>query len=97
MSPGETAAMDSCCAILNPTTHLPNLGKTGSCNEENGLSFLNNCGWANKLGKKLSLEKKGRKIKTGVAYSVLTRENDNETVVSYLPMFFVLEILNLVC
>ncbi|KAK6136576.1 hypothetical protein DH2020_029690 [Rehmannia glutinosa] len=67
--------MDACCATLKPKTHL-------SKNWENGFwgeKIKNNCVWANKLGKKLSLEKNGKKIKHGVAYSVLTRESSKET------------------
>ncbi|KAL3614055.1 Glucose-1-phosphate adenylyltransferase large subunit 1 [Castilleja foliolosa] len=69
--------MDACCATLKPGTHLA----TGFCDGENGFlgekirGSLNNCCWGyNQLGKSSSLEKNWKKIKPGIAYSVLTRE-----------------------
>ncbi|KAL3647204.1 hypothetical protein CASFOL_008172 [Castilleja foliolosa] len=77
--------MDACCATLKPRTHLA----TGFCNGENGFlgekirGFPNNCDWGyNRLGKSLSLEKNVKKIKPGIAYSVLTGESNNGTRVS---------------
>ncbi|KAL0334714.1 UNVERIFIED_CONTAM: Glucose-1-phosphate adenylyltransferase large subunit [Sesamum radiatum] len=84
--------MDSCCATLKPTAHLGNLSKGGFGNGEKGIwgekirGSLSSCGWANQLGRSLSLENKGRKIKPGVAYSVLTRENNKETVTVQTPI-----------
>lgn len=80
--------MDACCATLKSTSHLGNVGKSVFCSKDNGF-------WGEKIGgsrdnfvrayqcrKKLNLERRGRKIKPGVAYSVLTRDNINQTVVS---------------
>lgn len=85
--------MDACCATLKSTSHLANVSRSAFCSEENGFwgekirGSLNNCGRAYQFGKKLSLEKRGRKIKPGVAYSVLTRENSNETLAIPAPRF----------
>lgn len=84
----ERTAMDACSATLKSTSHLANVSKSAFCSEKNGFwgerirGSLNNCARAHQFGKRLSLEKRGRKIKPGVAYSVLTRENCNETLVS---------------
>lgn len=86
--------MDACCATLKSTSHLANVSRSAFCSEENGFwgekirGSLNNCARAYQFGKKLSLEKRGRKIKPGVAYSVLTRENSNETLVSICIFHF---------
>lgn len=40
----------------------------------------------NQLSKSLKLEKKENKIKPGVAYSVITTENDRETLVIINPL-----------
>lgn len=80
--------MDACCATMKSTTYLANVSRGGFCNGENGFwgekirGSLNNCALANQFGKSLSLEKRGRKIKPGIAYSVLIRENNKETLVS---------------
>ncbi|KAL0422778.1 UNVERIFIED_CONTAM: Glucose-1-phosphate adenylyltransferase large subunit [Sesamum latifolium] len=84
--------MDSCCATLKPTAHLGNLSKGGFGNGEKAIwgekirGSLSSCGWANQLGRSLSLENKGRKTKPGVAYSVITRENNKETVTVQTPI-----------
>ncbi|GFP85891.1 glucose-1-phosphate adenylyltransferase large subunit 1 [Phtheirospermum japonicum] len=85
--------MDACCATLKPRTHLATANKIGFCNGENGFlgekirGSLNNCGWANnQLGKNLSLENNVKKIKPGFAYSVLTRESNNETRTVQAPI-----------
>lgn len=78
--------MDACCATLNSTTNL------GCLNRENGFWGEKMRGSLssdfNQFGKSLNLEKRGRKITTGVAYSVLIRENNKETLVSIsIPLF----------
>ncbi|KAG8368219.1 hypothetical protein BUALT_Bualt15G0022400 [Buddleja alternifolia] len=83
--------MDACCATLKSTSHLPNLSKSVFSNGENAFwgekirGGLNNCSWPNNLGKSLNFEKNGRKIKPGIAYSILTRENHNETLTVEAP------------
>ncbi|KAG6413405.1 hypothetical protein SASPL_126114 [Salvia splendens] len=85
--------MDAFCATLKSASHLANPTKSVFCGEENGFwgekitwSLSNRAG-ACKIGKKLNLEKRGRKIKPGVAYSVLTRENSNQTLTIPAPRF----------
>ncbi|KAG6410804.1 hypothetical protein SASPL_128873 [Salvia splendens] len=85
--------MDAFGATLKSASHLANPSKSVFGGEENGFwgekitwSFSNRAG-ACKIGKKLNLEKRGRKIKPGVAYSVLTRENSNETLTIPAPRF----------
>nr|AAF66436.1 ADP-glucose pyrophosphorylase large subunit [Perilla frutescens] len=85
--------MDACCATLKSTSHLSNVSKSAFCGEKNGFwgekikGSLNNCARAYQFGKKLNLEKRGRKIKPGVAYSVLTKKNINETLMIPPPLF----------
>ncbi|KAL8556094.1 hypothetical protein ACS0TY_003775 [Phlomoides rotata] len=68
--------MDACCA----TATL----KSGFCKGEKIRGSLN--GDCNQFGKSLSLEKRGgRKMKSRGAYSVLTRENNNETLTIQAP------------
>lgn len=81
--------MDACC-------HFGTLSRGGFVNGDNGFwgekirGSLNN-GWMNQWEKSLNLEKKERKIKPGVAYSVLTRENIQETLVSlFAPQFMLI-------
>ena len=86
--------MDAFCGTLRSASHLANPTKSVFCGEENGFwgemitwSLSNRVG-ACKIGKKLNLEERGRKIKPGVAYSVLTRENSNQTLVSICLSLF---------
>ncbi|XP_073286994.1 glucose-1-phosphate adenylyltransferase large subunit 1-like [Primulina huaijiensis] len=77
--------MDACC-------HFGTLSRGGFVNGGNGFwgekirGSLSNC-WMNQWGNGLNLEKKERKIKPGVAYSVLTRENIQETLTVQAPKF----------
>lgn len=76
--------MDACC-------HFGTLSIGGFVNGDNGFwgekirGSLSN-GWMNQWGKSSILEKE-RKIKPGVAYSVLTRENIQETLTVQAPRF----------
>lgn len=78
--------MDACCATLKSTTHLPKTGSGNGFWGEKIRGSLNECGWASQLGKSLSLEKMGRKIKPGMAYSILTRENSQKTLTVQAPI-----------
>lgn len=77
--------METCCATLKSTAHLTTGRKSGFGYGETGFwgerirGSLND---PNNLGKILNLEKKVKKIKSGVACSVLTRESGKETLVS---------------
>ncbi|CAI9765505.1 unnamed protein product [Fraxinus pennsylvanica] len=88
---GESTVMETCCATLKSTAHLTTGRKTGSGYGETGFwgdkirGSLNNPSWVNNIGKILNLEKKVKKIKSGVAFSVLTRENDKETLTVPAP------------
>ncbi|KAA8536089.1 hypothetical protein F0562_028567 [Nyssa sinensis] len=75
--------MDSCCAILKSSTHLSN-GDNGFWGESIRGSLENNV-LVNQLGKSLSVEKRMRKIKTGVAFSIMTTSNGKETVTIETP------------
>ncbi|XP_075501699.1 glucose-1-phosphate adenylyltransferase large subunit 1-like [Primulina tabacum] len=77
--------MDTCSATSTLKAHLATVCRSGICNGEDGFwgekikGSLKNCIWANKFRKSSSLGRDGRKCKPGVAYSVLTRENSQET------------------
>lgn len=73
--------MDAYCASLKSTTRLPRE------NEFWGRKIrerLNSNVLVNQSAKSLKLERNGRKIKPGVAFSVLTRETGKETLVSLI-------------
>nr|GMD05047.1 glucose-1-phosphate adenylyltransferase large subunit 1-like [Ipomoea batatas] len=66
--------MDAYCATLKSTTHLPRESELW------GKRMLKNSVLVKQFGKSLKLERNGRKIKPGVAFSVLTRETGKETL-----------------
>nr|DAD40774.1 TPA_asm: hypothetical protein HUJ06_015097 [Nelumbo nucifera] len=73
--------MDSCCATLKANAHPVQVRKGLITNGDNGFwgeclrGSLNNGTMGTKLTKSLRTENGGRKIKTGVAYSVFTDVN----------------------
>lgn len=74
--------MDSCSAALN-------VSKGGFVSNGNNRFFgerirgsLNRNDWSNGIEKSLKFEKRARKIKPGVSFSVLTSNNGIETMVS---------------
>ncbi|KAK6805824.1 hypothetical protein RDI58_003609 [Solanum bulbocastanum] len=83
--------MENCCVAMNTTVHLGRVS-TGGLNTGDKEFFgekirgsLNNNLRINQLSKSLKLEKKENKIKPGVAYSVITTENDTETLFVDMP------------
>lgn len=76
--------MDSCCMALKVNAHLAQASKGGLKNEDQGFwgerlrGSLNNNVLVNQIPKRLSSGKNGRKVKPGVAFSVLT---SNDTAV----------------
>lgn len=84
--------MDTCCAAMKSTVHLGRVSTGGFNNGEKEIfgekirGSLNNNLRINQLSKSLKLEKK---IKPGVAYSVITTENDTETVVIINSFLFI--------
>ncbi|KZV53371.1 ADP-glucose pyrophosphorylase large subunit family protein [Dorcoceras hygrometricum] len=85
--------MDTCSATFTVKSHLATGCRSGICGGENGFwgektkGSIDNCIWVNKFGKSSSLWRNGRKFKHGVAYSVLTRENSQETATVQSPKF----------
>lgn len=77
--------MDFCSISLKANTHL---GKSSSSIGDNGFwgekirGSLNDSVWVNQLAKSLKTEKRVRKCKPGVAYSILTSNNATDSVVS---------------
>lgn len=86
--------MYSSCATLKPLTHLGKGNKDGFWGEENRGS-LNNPVWTKQMGKSLISGKRGRKIKPGVAYSVLTREN-KEALVNTIHSIYLVSVFWLI-
>lgn len=82
--------MDSYCATLRANTHVTRPGKRGG---ESGFwgekirGNLNNNVLANHLPKSFNTDQRARKIKTGVAFSVLTSNNATETLIKETPIF----------
>lgn len=80
--------MDSCCVTFKAKAHLAKASRGGLSNGDNEFwgerirGSLNNSGWVSQLAKGLKTEKRPRKIKPGVACSVITSNNGKETVVS---------------
>ncbi|GAA0145486.1 nucleotidyltransferase [Lithospermum erythrorhizon] len=78
---------------LNSTTYFPTVSRGGDSGGDNlflGEKIrlgLNNCVWINQLNKSLKVEKKGKNIKSGVAFSVITTENGRETLNVEAPRF----------
>ncbi|PHT59103.1 Glucose-1-phosphate adenylyltransferase large subunit, chloroplastic/amyloplastic [Capsicum baccatum] len=80
------ADMDTCCVAVKSTAHLGRVSKGGFNNGEKEFfgeqirgSLKNNLKF-NQSSKSLKLEKKENKIKPGVAFSVITTENEQETL-----------------
>ncbi|PHT92720.1 Glucose-1-phosphate adenylyltransferase large subunit, chloroplastic/amyloplastic [Capsicum annuum] len=78
--------MDTCCVAVKSTAHLGRVSKGGFNNGEKEFfgeqirgSLKNNLKF-NQSSKSLKLEKKENKIKPGVAFSVITTENEQETL-----------------
>ncbi|XP_059647660.1 glucose-1-phosphate adenylyltransferase large subunit 1-like isoform X2 [Cornus florida] len=85
--------MDSFCATLKSTTHLRKVPKGDLSNGDSGffgeritVSQKTSVG-VNQFGKSLRTEKRVRKIKPGVAFSVLTTNTDKETLTIQVPRF----------
>lgn len=85
--------MDSCCATLKGNTHLGKLrrgglrnGYEGFCGEKIRWS-LNDSVRVNQLTKSLRTQMKLKKIKPGVAFSVITSDNGKETLTLQAPIF----------
>ncbi|GAB2267316.1 Glucose-1-phosphate adenylyltransferase large subunit 1 [Dionaea muscipula] len=82
--------MDSCCATLRANTHFPMAGKFGFTDGKNGFGFggkkpvegsVRSDGWINGLSRSLRVNhQKARKFRSGVAFSVLTSDNDTGTI-----------------
>lgn len=78
--------MDSCFVTLKPNTNLAKSRKVGLINGENRFGgerirgSLKESVWINQLAKSLRTEKRVKKIKSGVAFSVLTSYNAKETL-----------------
>ncbi|KAJ9704757.1 hypothetical protein PVL29_003011 [Vitis rotundifolia] len=85
--------MDSCCVTLKTKAHLAKASRGGLSNGDNEFwgermrGSLNNSGWVSQLAKGLKTEKRPRKIKPGVAFSVITSNNGKETVTIQAPRF----------
>ncbi|KAG5624969.1 hypothetical protein H5410_010187 [Solanum commersonii] len=83
--------MDTCCVPMKSTVHLGRVITGGFNNGEKEFfgekirGSLNSNLRINQLSKSLKLEKKENKIKPGVAYSVITTENDTQTVFVDMP------------
>ncbi|PHU10628.1 Glucose-1-phosphate adenylyltransferase large subunit, chloroplastic/amyloplastic [Capsicum chinense] len=78
--------MDTCCVAVKSTAHLGRVSKGGFNNGEKEFfgeqirgSLKNNLKF-NQSSKSLKLEKKENKIKPGIAFSVITTENEQETL-----------------
>lgn len=93
--------MDSYCATLGGSTHLTRTGKrdgeSGFWGERISGSLKSNV-LVNKLSMSLKIDQRIRKIKPGVAFSVMTSNNATEIIVSSigLQIFFCLFVY-LVC
>ncbi|GAA0165407.1 hypothetical protein LIER_43713 [Lithospermum erythrorhizon] len=78
---------------LKSTTYFPTVSRGGGSGGDNlflGEKIrlgLNNCVWINQLNKSLKVEKKGKNIKSGVAFSVITTKNGRETLNVEAPRF----------
>ncbi|KAJ8450915.1 hypothetical protein Cgig2_032540 [Carnegiea gigantea] len=85
--------MESCCATFGANTHLGRAGKSGLTDVENGFGRERIRGGFNsnflvtQLPKNLTVGLGVRKIKPGVAYSVLTSKNAAETATIETPIF----------
>ncbi|XP_002283855.1 glucose-1-phosphate adenylyltransferase large subunit 1 [Vitis vinifera] len=85
--------MDSCCVTFKAKAHLAKASRGGLSNGDNEFwgerirGSLNNSGWVSQLAKGLKTEKRPRKIKPGVACSVITSNNGKETVTIQAPIF----------
>ena len=80
--------MDSCCVAVKTKAPLAKASRGGLSDGDNDFwgerirGSLNNSGWVSQLAKGLKAEKRPRKIKAGVAFSVITTNNGTETLVS---------------
>lgn len=95
--------MDAYCATIKASTHMPQSSKGGLSYGDNGFlgeklkgSLTNNFG-VNQLTKCLKTEKKVRRFKAGVAFSVITTKETKEALVSsrYLAFAFLVLRINL--
>lgn len=80
--------MDPCCLTFKAKAHLAKASRGGLINGDNEFwgerlrGSLSNMGWVNQLSKGLKTEKRHRKIRPGVAFSVITSDSDKGTLVS---------------
>lgn len=86
--------MESCCATFGANTHLGRAGRSGFRDGESGFwgernirGGLNNNSLVTQLPKSFKIDHGTRKIKPGVAYSVLTSKNATETITIDTPVF----------
>ncbi|GMH18178.1 hypothetical protein Nepgr_020019 [Nepenthes gracilis] len=85
--------MDSCCATLKASNHLARARKNGFTDEgkrfwgEKTRGSLNNNVWIDGLSRSLGTYQMIKKIKPGVAFSVMTSNNTTETVMRQTPIF----------
>lgn len=81
--------MESCCATLGANTYLGRTGRSGFRDGENRFlgGNLNNNVLINHLPKSLRTDHGSRKIKPGVAFSVLTPNIPTETLTRETPMY----------
>ncbi|KAL2936324.1 Glucose-1-phosphate adenylyltransferase large subunit 1 [Bienertia sinuspersici] len=82
--------MDSYYATLGASTHLKvaakRAGESGFLGERIRGSLNNNV-LVNQLPKNLKTDKRSRKIKPGIAYSVLTSSNATDTLIKETPIY----------
>ncbi|KMT00416.1 hypothetical protein BVRB_9g217200 [Beta vulgaris subsp. vulgaris] len=82
--------MDSYCATLGGSTHLTRTGKrdgeSGFWGERISGSLKSNV-LVNKLSMSLKIDQRIRKIKPGVAFSVMTSNNATEIIIRETPIF----------
>lgn len=85
--------MDAYCATIKASTHMPQSSKIGLSYGENGFlgeklkGSLTNNFEVNQLTKCLKTEKKVRRFKPGVAFSVITTKETKEALTFQKPAF----------